>query len=538
MTERTLLRPSHRNSPVRTTEQGRTQQVGQWGGHREPILRPVLVAGEGEIGTTTSSRSAAEAGDEETPASEAHGSTRHPAPRYKGVSVASLDAGVATMAASAVLLRLLTQGTVPVLALLLAPMFGALWVACLVLARAYEERILWSGNDEVHRVGVGSALAGLVVLAAGWVSAPSYLAAAAVVSLGASLVGTLSARAIVRSRAQAANKRGAVRLRVLAVGPAADVEAVTARIHRNGYHGWHVVDQVVLDPDDGTPRGLRHDGGRSDVVVRARDAAADVVMFCQGTSITDLQDLRHTQRELEADGRELAIAPPLVEAIGPRVTVPTICGLPIIRIGHPELSGSRRLVKVIADHTISGVAVLLLLPFFAVVAAGVRFTSRGPAFFTQRRVGQDGELFTMVKFRTMRVDAESTKQALLVSNEGAGPLFKLKVDPRVTRVGSLLRRTSLDELPQLLNILKGDMSFVGPRPALPTEVVQYDDVEQRRLLVKPGLTGLWQIHGRSDLPWAETRRLDVRYVENWSLGFDLSILTRTVGAVLRARGAY
>ncbi|MGJ7442257.1 sugar transferase [Aquipuribacter sp. MA13-6] len=464
--------------------------------------------------------------------------TAHPAPAFKSLSVALMDAGVAAVMVVTVLLTLVVQGTVPALGLLATPFLGAFWVLCLVVARAYEERILWSGNEEVQRVGTGSALAGLVVLGSGWVFAPDYLASAAVIALGGSLVGTLAARAVLRSFAQAANKRGAVRLRVLAVGPRADVEAVTDRIHRNSYHGWHVVDQVVLDPADGTPRGLHHDGGRTDVVVRAREAAADVVMFCQGTSITDLQDLRHTQRELEADGRELAIAPPLVEAIGPRVTVPTVCGLPIIRIGHPELSGSRRLVKAIADRTVSGVAVLLLLPFFAVVAAAVRLTSRGPAFFTQQRVGLDGELFTMIKFRTMKVDAEQTKQALLDTNEGAGPLFKLKVDPRVTRVGSLLRRTSLDELPQLINILRGDMSFVGPRPALPTEVDQYDDVERRRLLVKPGLTGLWQIHGRSDLPWAETRRLDVRYVENWSLGFDLSILTRTVGAVLRARGAY
>ncbi len=527
-----MLRPTRRHRPSRVADQvidlrERDQQVHL--SVREALATLDHAAARKPVGASETV---------ERPSAPARPSTAHPAPRFRSLSVALLDAGVAAVMAAAVLLRLVTQGTIPASGLLLAPLFGALWVVCLVVARAYEERILWSGNEEVHRVGVGSALAGLVVLGGGWVFAPSYLAAAAVVALGASLVGTVSTRAVVRSRAQAANKRGAVRLRVLAVGPAADVEAVTARIHRNGYHGWHVVDQVVLDPDDGTPRGLHRDGGRTDVVVRARDAAADVVMFCQGTSVTDLQDLRHTQRELEADGRELAIAPPLVEAIGPRVTVPTVCGLPIIRIGHPELSGSRRLVKSIADRTVSGLAVLVLLPFFAVVAAAVRLTSRGPAFFTQQRVGLDGELFTMVKFRTMRVDAEATKQALLDTNEGAGPLFKLKVDPRVTRVGSLLRRTSLDELPQLFNILNGDMSFVGPRPALPVEVDQYDDVERRRLLVKPGLTGLWQIHGRSDLPWAETRRLDVRYVENWSLGFDLSILTRTVGAVLRARGAY
>jgi exopolysaccharide biosynthesis polyprenyl glycosylphosphotransferase len=210
----------------------------------------------------------------------------------------------------------------------------------------------------------------------------------------------------------------------------------------------------------------------------------------------------------------------------------------VVRLSAPELTGPRRALKDVADRAVAGVAVLLLLPVLAGIALVVRLTSPGPALYRQRRVGRDGRLFTVLKFRSMHVDADARQAAVDAENEGAGPLFKMKRDPRITGVGRWLRRTSLDELPQLVNVVLGDMSLVGPRPALPREVAAYDDVTRRRLLVRPGLTGLWQVHGRSDLSWEETRRLDVRYVENWSLGFDLSILVRTVDAVLRGRGAY
>ena len=174
----------------------------------------------------------------------------------------------------------------------------------------------------------------------------------------------------------------------------------------------------------------------------------------------------------------------------------------------------------------------------AAVALMVRMTSAGPAIFRQERVGRFGEPFQLYKFRTMVVDAELKKAALASQNDGNGLLFKVRSDPRVTRTGAWLRRWSLDELPQLLNVLKGDMSLVGPRPPLPDEVARYTDYVRRRLVVKPGITGLWQVSGRSDLPWEEAVRLDLRYVENWSLSLDLVILLRTLTAVCRGAGAY
>lgn len=535
MSERTLLRPTLHNRRVAHRRSSTPELVVD--------LRERRAATDRTPATTTSLSGATEvAGLPTSVELLARASERRPGASAvdarRELSVRTVDATVATAVAAAAVAVLWSQAVVPAAAVLLAPVLGALWVVCMSVARAYEERILWTGSAELHRVGIGAGLAAVVVLGAGWLGLPDAVAPWALAALGLTTVLTVGSRSLVRARAQAANRAGAVRVRVLAVGPAADVEAVTARISRNTYHGWSVVDTLALDDVSDRPRGLRHDHGPADVVARAAEARADVVLVCQGTSVADLHDLDRAQHDLEADGRELAIAPPLVEAVGPRVSVPTVCGLPIIRIANPELNGGRRVLKAVADRLVASVAVTLLLPFFAAVALAVRTTSRGPAFFTQKRVGLGGELFTMIKFRTMSVEAEAHKQALLEANEGAGPLFKMKDDPRITRVGAVLRRTSLDELPQLFNILRGDMSFVGPRPALATEVAQYDDVERRRLLVQPGLTGLWQIHGRSDLPWAETRRLDVRYVENWSLGFDLSILTRTVGAVLRARGAY
>ncbi len=180
----------------------------------------------------------------------------------------------------------------------------------------------------------------------------------------------------------------------------------------------------------------------------------------------------------------------------------------------------------------------LVAPLFVVIMLAIKLSDHGPVFFRQVRVGKDGHSFAVWKFRTMVVDAEQRKAELAAHNEADGALFKMRRDPRVTRVGSYLRRYSLDELPQLINVLVGDMSLVGPRPALPMEAAKYGVPMRRRLVVKPGMTGLWQINGRSDLPWDEAVRLDLRYVENWSFALDLQILWKTWSAVMRGSGAY
>lgn len=205
---------------------------------------------------------------------------------------------------------------------------------------------------------------------------------------------------------------------------------------------------------------------------------------------------------------------------------------------HPEFSGVPRLIKSAFDRALAVCALTLLLPFVVAIAIAIRLGDGGPAFFRQVRVGKDGEPFTLYKFRTMVVGAERLRADLIALNDSDGLLFKVRKDPRITPVGSLLRRHSLDELPQLINVLKGDMSLVGPRPALPGEAEAYGNHMRRRLAVKPGITGLWQVNGRSDLPWDEAVRLDVRYVENWSFVLDLQILWKTWSAVGSGTGAY
>jgi exopolysaccharide biosynthesis polyprenyl glycosylphosphotransferase len=228
-----------------------------------------------------------------------------------------------------------------------------------------------------------------------------------------------------------------------------------------------------------------------------------------------------------------------MEVAWPRLHIQPVAGLPLVHVEEPEFTGFRRVLKVAFDRTVALLALAILAPVALGVAVAVRVTSRGPVFFRQGRVGRDGRMFKMVKFRSMYVDAEARRAELEARNVNAdGVLFKIRNDPRITPVGRVIRKYSLDELPQLLNVLTGKMSLVGPRPPLPAEVARYGDDMRRRLLVKPGLTGLWQISGRSDLSWEETKQLDLRYVENWSLGTDLLILWKTPAAVAKASGAY
>jgi exopolysaccharide biosynthesis polyprenyl glycosylphosphotransferase len=228
----------------------------------------------------------------------------------------------------------------------------------------------------------------------------------------------------------------------------------------------------------------------------------------------------------------------LLDVAGPRTTIRPVDGLPMLHVEHAELSGSRRLVKGVFDRCLAALALTLAGPVMLALALAIRRTSAGPALFRQVRVGKDGREFVLYKLRTMYADAEEKQQELTGRNEHDGVLFKMRNDPRVTPLGRRLRRYSLDELPQLLNVLGGQMSLVGPRPPLPCEVAQYPEDVRRRLVVKPGLTGLWQVSGRSDLSWEDSVRLDLRYVENWSLTFDLVILLRTVTALVRTSGAY
>ncbi len=274
---------------------------------------------------------------------------------------------------------------------------------------------------------------------------------------------------------------------------------------------------------------------RLQVCVREHDADAVIVVPCRQV---DPAQLRRLGWQLERTGTQLFVGTGLRE-LGPgRTRIGHAGSLPLIQVRHAPLRGGRRIAKATCERLVAGLALVALAPLIGLLTLLVRLDSEGPALFRQTRVGRDGTPFTMLKFRTMCVDAEDRLGALAAQQEDDGVLFKMADDPRITKVGRLLRRYSLDELPQLVNVLRGEMALVGPRPPLPSEVELYDGDIHRRLAVTPGLTGLWQVSGRSDLSWEESVRLDLRYVENWSIGLDVAILLRTVGAVLGHRGAY
>jgi exopolysaccharide biosynthesis polyprenyl glycosylphosphotransferase len=252
----------------------------------------------------------------------------------------------------------------------------------------------------------------------------------------------------------------------------------------------------------------------------------------------DGMKLRTLAWELEKTGTDLCVAPALLDVAGPRTTVRPTAGLTLLHVDHPQLSGPRQMVKDLFDRCAAALALAVLSPLMLAIAVAIRVHDKGPALFIQTRVGKGGQQFRIYKFRTMVVDAESLLTGIKDKNENDAVLFKIRKDPRITAIGAKLRKSSLDELPQLINVLRGEMSLVGPRPALPQEAAQYADHVRRRLVVKPGLTGMWQVNGRSELSWEETVRLDLRYVENWSFALDLQILWKTISVMLHGSGAY
>jgi exopolysaccharide biosynthesis polyprenyl glycosylphosphotransferase len=278
-------------------------------------------------------------------------------------------------------------------------------------------------------------------------------------------------------------------------------------------------------------------GGMDDVPAAVEKCGADTVAVLSCPEMNSTQ-LRGLAWELEKTGTDLCVAPALLDVAGPRTTIRPVAGLPLLHLDHPELTGAKRFIKGVFDRLAAGLALILLAPAFAFIALVILVHDGGPVLYQQTRIGKDSRPFKLRKFRSMVVDADRRQAQLEALNDASGLLFKMRTDPRVTKVGAWLRRWSLDELPQLLNVLTGDMSLVGPRPALPAEAACYGEHMRRRLVVKPGITGLWQVSGRSDLPWEEAERLDLRYVENWSLVLDLQILWKTWSAVTRGCGAY
>ena len=452
---------------------------------------------------------------------------------------AMVDGGCALMAGLlAAQLRFGGRGGVPVAYLGITAALPVLWCAAVLLAGGYDARFIGLGSDEFRRVlnAAVSLMAGVAILSysAKLDLARGYMAVA-LLSAG---VLDLAARYCLRKRLHKLRGRGSCMRRVIAVGHEAAVAELATSLHRDSYHGLSVVAACLAgDADPDEVAAVPVTGDLTSITDAVGRFSADTVAVLSCPEMDSLR-LRELAWELEKTGTDLYVAAALLDVAGPRTTIRPVAGLPLLHVDHPELAGGKQVFKGVFDKAIAASALILLAPLFAATALMIWLADRGPVFFRQTRVGKNGRTFTLYKFRTMVVDAEQWKPLLAERNEADDVLFKIRRDPRITRPGGWLRRWSIDELPQLLNVLLGNMSLVGPRPALPQETASYGDLMRRRLAVTPGLTGLWQVSGRSDLPWEEAVRLDLRYVENWSFALDLQILWKTGSAVIRGAGAY
>lgn len=415
-------------------------------------------------------------------------------------------------------------------------LIGLSWMLCLVLRETYHDNKLGHGPREYIDVIVATlqvfSIAALISYALRYDLARGYVLVALPLGMGLLCLSHAFWRAQLVSR----RRRGKLCLTVLAVGSAERIEQLQEAVQREPGAGFEIVAICSDDPEaaDSESRYAGPEAAAADVAAAGR---FDIVAWAgsRGSSAS----LRRLGWSLENSRTELVVLPGLTDVAGPRVSSRPVSGLPLLYVQRPVFTGVKLVAKTATDYLIAALMGLLLLPVWAVVAILIRAGDGGPVFYHQTRIGQNGRPFRMWKFRTMRVGAHQEHEELRAAEHaGSGLLFKDHADERITRVGRVLRRFSLDETPQLINIFRGDMSLVGPRPPLPHEVEQYEDDVRRRLLVRPGATGLWQVNGRSDLSWNESVRLDLYYVENWSVLGDLAILWRTVGAVVAGRGAY
>jgi len=415
------------------------------------------------------------------------------------------------------------------------------WLIALSANRTRDVRITGTGLTEYRRVVQATALTfGLLAIAFQALDvhqARGFFVVVLVSGLSGLLIERWGWRTWLARRRAAGDYLSSA----IIVGSRSDVEYVIEQIRRNPNAGYRVDGVAIDDTHGGTvvsnSQRIRVVAGLADVAIAARTMDVDAVVVA-GQPNSDDHFIKELAWQLEGTHAELVLASRLADVAGPRIHFRPVEGLPLVHVELPQYEGGKHLVKRVFDASVSAVAIVVLLPLFIAIAIVVRQDSPGPVLFSQQRVGRNGRTFRMFKFRSMVVDAEAKLDALRAANEGSGALFKLKNDPRVTRIGHFLRKYSLDELPQLWNVLVGDMSLVGPRPPLETEVEEYERHVRRRLFIKPGLTGMWQVNGRSDLDWEESVRLDLYYVENWSLTGDLLILWRTARVVLQPTGAY
>lgn len=425
----------------------------------------------------------------------------------------------------------------------------AAWCVTIAMHRGYEQRFVGTGSVEFQRLLRAFAHLTVLVTFVSYVGHAEIARGFALLALPLVFAFGSAGRYLARMRLHRHRAAGAALKPVLVVGGPGAVAALVVRLHGDRRAGLTVVGACL--PGEGTndPNELRNLAalgipvlGTADSVLDAAHAsgACDVVVLSGEISGSKL---RWLSWKLERSNIGLIVSAGLTDIGVRRLHIEPVGGLPLLYVDGPQFSGFHRVVKAGFDRAVAAGALVALLPVLLAIGSLVRLTSKGPALFRQTRIGRDGRCFTMIKFRSMRVSADAERaelraELLARKDHLGGPLFKMRDDPRLNPVGRVLRALSLDELPQLINVLNGSMSLVGPRPPLPEEVAQYGDDARRRLLVKPGITGLWQVSGRSNLSWDETVRLDLHYVENWSLMTDLVILWRTLFVVVRKSGAY
>lgn len=464
--------------------------------------------------------------------------------RYQ-VSLRITDTFVVLMAAVAStdwMLKNMADGAAATATMALGVATGLGWLVMLSMFRTRDPRLIGIGVSEYKRIVQASAatfswMAVTVVLVEEH-DFRNFL----VITFPLGLIGLLGSRWVWRNWLMRQRQFGLFLSKVIVVGRHDDVQYVVGQLAKKSGAVYDVVGTVLEGRDRSRPI---HAGGRlvpvvyglSNVEKSVADTGADAVIVA-GHLHKGSKYIRELGWRLERTATELVLASTLTNVAGPRIQMRPVEGLPLMHVEMPQFAGGRHVVKRVMDVIVSLSALIALTPVFAIVAILIKRDSSGTVLFKQNRVGRGSAEFPMYKFRSMVTTAEADLSQLRKHNEGNGVLFKMRDDPRVTKVGRWIRKYSVDELPQLYNVLRGDMALVGPRPPLPSEVSGYAGHTHRRLFIKPGLTGLWQISGRSDLGWDESVRLDLYYVENWSVTGDLMIMWRTFKVMVRPVGAY
>lgn len=417
------------------------------------------------------------------------------------------------------------------------------WILTIWLRGGYPRRNDASDTSDYTRVLLGSLAFAAVVGVGCYVLQFPLSRAFYVILFGVGTPLLICGRIVLNRVVHLARVRGLMQERVLIAGVPRKVDDIAAVLERETWLGYQVAGALVPDRVEGGRQGGRTGGGVE--IVGSPEEVADLVaggdigavIFAEG-SFPSAVAFRRVAWAMESHDVEMIVVPALTDISSERLAIRPVAGLPLVHVEPPQSARATRMLKRVFDLAGASALLLLLSPVLLAAALAVRLHDRGPALFRQERVGLDGHTFECLKYRSMVVDADRVLAELQEQNEADGVLFKMADDPRVTRPGRFLRRYSLDELPQLFNVVRGEMSLVGPRPPLPSEVDQYAADARRRLRVRPGMTGLWQVSGRSDLSWEDSVRLDLYYVDNWSMLQDLAILARTFSAVFGGRGAY